>query len=121
MTQLEECPGIWSWPPPPHIIVVITLITLMTKSCGRLRGAEGVDMGDILVIISLIKIAMSITDIMATWITLTSGRYGSGGGLGVAQGDLGGTCDVTSLVPHPPTCALLHSPECSHSRKPVAI
>ena len=38
MTQLEECPGIWSWPPAPHIIVVITLITLMTRSCGRLRG-----------------------------------------------------------------------------------
>ena len=79
MTRLGECPGIWSWPPPPHIIVVITLITLMTRSCGRLRGAEGVDMGDILVIISLIKIAMSITDIMATWITLTNGSYGSSG------------------------------------------
>ena len=82
MTQLEECPGIWSWPPPPHTIVVITLITLMTKSCGRLRGAEGVDMGDIVVIISLIKIAMSITDIMAIWIKLTNGRYGSSGWVG---------------------------------------
>ena len=39
-------------------------------------------MGDIVVIISLIKIAMLITDVRATWITLTSGRYGSGGGLG---------------------------------------
>ena len=74
-------------------------------------------MGDILVIISLIKIAMSITDIMA----MAGTGAVDGWGVGVAQGDLGGTCDVTSLVPHPPTCALLHSPECSHSRKPVAI
>ena len=74
-------------------------------------------MGDIVVIISLIKIAMSITDIMAMAGTGAVDEWG----VGVAQGDLGGTCDVTSLVPHPPTCALLHSPECSHSRKPVAI
>ena len=90
MTQLEECPGIWSWPPPPRIIVVITLITLMTRSCGRLRGAEGVDMGDIVVIISLIKIAMSITDIMAIWIKLTNGRYGSSGWVGGGTGRSGG-------------------------------
>ena len=52
-----------------------------------------------------------------------------GWGVGVAQGDLGGTCDVTSLVPHPPTCALsctaqnVHTPEnllpseCAHYKK----
>ena len=48
----------------------------------QITGVEEVDMGDIVVIISLIKIAMSITDIMATWITLTSGRYGSSGWVG---------------------------------------
>ena len=45
----------------------------------QITGVEEVDMGDIVVIISLIKIAMLITDVRATWITLTSGRYGSSG------------------------------------------